>query len=583
MRDPTDHRIGSRQVPATVLGLLAAAAAAVLAVRSAPVRDGIDTAPLVLAAIAGVCADALGRTPRRVRGLATGIAAAFDPVALAALPLLWFTGRRRAALLGTGAAAATVPPLTAVDGLPGSSWRPLLTDRYLAGDTPDASVHGMLLRIAGEYAHGITGADTPALTAAALLFGAAASVLALRRAVRFHSDGQPLLAIAVAACAGIAALPVSWSYELLWLPLALGGRLGTRPEERPVWPVLILTALAVPADAIDPRIDANLSIVLGNVPTLVAVAAACALPFRSPADPHWGLRRAEPPPTGRRALLPSLARPVTRPNLLLELLLIRAGYWIYQNIRGDLRTSIPHQRDQAIDNADLVIDVEQFFRFNIEPAVNRLALKSTRLFELMLDYYRELHYTVPVAVLVWLYIWHPTRYRTARTVLAFTTGLALVGFWLFPLCPPRLYPGSGMVASLPDGPRSYIFATQLINSYAAMPSLHIGWALWCAVAVVCVARSRWLKALAVLYPCATAFVVVGTANHWILDGVGAAAAVTAAVFLQQALTGRRLRDDVPAFQARLGTAPVPAPRTPAARPGEPGTRPAESAAAGKAD
>ncbi|NUP32797.1 MAG: phosphatase PAP2 family protein, partial [Streptomycetaceae bacterium] len=212
-----------------------------------------------------------------------------------------------------------------------------------------------------------------------------------------------------------------------------------------------------------------------------------------------------------------------------------------------------------------------------------LALKSTRLFELMLDYYRELHYTVPVAVLVWLYIWHPTRYRTARTVLAFTTGLALVGFWLFPLCPPRLYPGSGMVASLPDGPRSYIFATQLINSYAAMPSLHIGWALWCAVAVVCVARSRWLKALAVLYPCATAFVVVGTANHWILDGVGAAAAVTAAVFLQQALTGRRLRDDVPAFQARLGTAPVPAPRTPAARPGEPGTRPAESAAAGKAD
>jgi hypothetical protein len=295
---------------------------------------------------------------------------------------------------------------------------------------------------------------------------------------------------------------------------------------------------------------------------------------------------------------------VTRPNLLLELLLIRAGYWAYQNIRGDLRDSIPHQREQAIENADTVIRVERFLHIDIEHAVNRFALRSTRLFELMLNYYRELHYTVPVAVLAWLYVRHPTRYRSARTVLALTTGLALAGFWLFPLCPPRLYPDSGMVASIPGGPRSYIFATHLINSYAAMPSLHVAWALWCAAVAVCVSRSRAVRAAAVLYPCATGFVVVGTANHWILDGAGAAAALALAVLLQRALTGRRLRDDVPAFHARLGTAPTPAGRSAATgrvraprisdtrppAPGDPGRPDAEdpdhakrAAPAGKAD
>ncbi len=564
----TDRRIGSAQVnirahaPA-ILG------AGVLVVLSPPGRSAIDIAPWVFAAVALVLLDAGARVPERLRGAATGVAAVLDPVALAVVPLLWLTGRRRPAVTSAGVAAAGLAATLPVDGLEGSSWRPLLTDRYLPGDSPDASLRGMLLRIAADHTHGVIGADTETMTLAWVLLGTAVAVVGLRRAALLYADRQPLLAVAVAVCAGLVVLPVAWTYELLWLLLALAGRVGGRPEDRPVWPALIVVAAAVERDVIDPRLGTSLSTVFGNVPTLVVLAAACAVPFRAREDPYWQVRRAAAPalPAGRWALLPGKARPVTRPNLLLELMLIRAGYWAYQNIRGDLRVSIPRQREQAIENARHIIRIEEFLRIDIEASVNRFSLRSTRLFELMLDYYRELHYVVPVVVLAWLYVRHPTRYRAARTVLALTTGLALIGYWLYPLCPPRLFPGSGMVSSLPGGPRSYVFAVHLINPYAAMPSLHIGWALWCAVAVVCVARSRWIKAVAVAYPCATSFVVVGTANHWILDGVGAALALGGAVLVQRALTGRRLRDAVPAFLARLGTAP--ASRRPAAEGGAP--------------
>ncbi|MDI2131969.1 phosphatase PAP2 family protein [Yinghuangia seranimata] len=563
MTDLTPRRIGAVQVGGPATAAFAAVAAAAAVLLSPPGRAALDAAPLVLAAVLlGTAALALPDRPRRVpetvRGAAVGVAAVFDPVALALVPLLWLTGRRRGTVAAGAVAAVLLGPTLAAGGLPSSSWRPLLTDSYIPGDDPDASLRGMLLRVAGPYAHGIMGADTPAMSVGAALLGLAVLVLALPRAARWYADGQPVLAVAVAACAGAVVLPVSWTYELLWLPLALAGRLGRRPEERWVWPALVVVAAAVPRDAIDPRIDTLLSTAAGNVPTLVLLAAACALPFRNRTDPHWDVHRAPPPalPQGRRALLPAAARPLTRPNLLLELLLIRAGYWVYQNIRGDLRESIPHQREQATDNARTIVRIEEFLHIDVEAAVNRLALRSHGLFRLMQDYYREMHYTVPVLVLAWLYMRHPTRYRTARTVLALTTGLALVGFWLFPLCPPRLYPGSGLISSLPGSPPNYIFATNLINKYAAMPSLHIGWALWCAVTVACVVRQRWVKAAVFAYPTATLFVVVGTANHWVLDGVGAAVALGVAVLGQRALTGRRLRDHVPAFLARLGTAPA---------------------------
>jgi hypothetical protein len=58
------------------------------------------------------------------------------------------------------------------------------------------------------------------------------------------------------------------------------------------------------------------------------------------------------------------------------------------------------------------------------------------------------------------------------------------------------------------------------NQYAAMPSMHIGWSVWCGLTIFMLAKSRWAKTLAVLYPLLTLTVIVATANHFWLDAVG---------------------------------------------------------------
>jgi hypothetical protein len=76
------------------------------------------------------------------------------------------------------------------------------------------------------------------------------------------------------------------------------------------------------------------------------------------------------------------------------------------------------------------------------------------------------------------------------------------------------------------------------NQFAAMPSLHIGWSLWCAIVVARLARRRWVRVAAVIYPAATLFVIVGTANHFVLDAVGGVAAVGLGFAVERALSGR---------------------------------------------
>jgi hypothetical protein len=71
-----------------------------------------------------------------------------------------------------------------------------------------------------------------------------------------------------------------------------------------------------------------------------------------------------------------------------------------------------------------------------------------------------------------------------------------------------------------------------------MPSLHIGWALWCAVVIVALAERRWVRALGALYPLATLFVIVATANHFLLDAVGGAVALACGFAVQRLLSGR---------------------------------------------
>ncbi|MGW7579504.1 phosphatase PAP2 family protein [Streptomyces sp. NPDC054765] len=233
-----------------------------------------------------------------------------------------------------------------------------------------------------------------------------------------------------------------------------------------------------------------------------------------------------PPPKGQRADPPSAERRLARlraprtPRLWFEILLIAVSYGTYSMIRN----AVPEQKAEALRNADWIWQAEHSLGIAFEHTVNHAVNSVTWLIVSMNYYYATLHFIVTAGVLVWLYRWHPGRYAAARTALFATTGIALIGYYLYPLAPPRLMPDGGFIDTLIDhrtwGSLASGNLASMSNQYAAMPSMHIGWSLWCGITIALLAKPLWAKALGLLYPAVTLLVIVSTANHFWLDAMG---------------------------------------------------------------
>lgn len=146
-------------------------------------------------------------------------------------------------------------------------------------------------------------------------------------------------------------------------------------------------------------------------------------------------------------------------------------------------------------------------------------------------YYVSAHFPVTVAFLVWLYVRGPREhYRWARNLMVAVTTAALLIHIAFPLAPPRMFPQWGFVDTMQlYGPNAYGGPSAAVsNQLAAMPSLHVGWALLIAF-VVRLSGPRWLAVLASLHAATTVVVVVVTGNHWWVDAGMAALLVASAV------------------------------------------------------
>ena len=209
-----------------------------------------------------------------------------------------------------------------------------------------------------------------------------------------------------------------------------------------------------------------------------------------------------------------------RPRLWFEILLIAVSYWTYSLIRN----AVPEQRTKALENADWIWKVEHHLGIAVEESVNHGVNSVTWLIVGMNYYYATLHFVVTLGVLVWLYRSHPGRYAATRMVLFATTGVALVGYYLYPLAPPRLMNGSDFIDTVVVhqtwGSMASGDLKNMSNQYAAMPSMHIGWSLWCGLTIFALASVPWVRVLGLLYPTATLVVIVATANHFWLDAVG---------------------------------------------------------------
>jgi hypothetical protein len=199
-----------------------------------------------------------------------------------------------------------------------------------------------------------------------------------------------------------------------------------------------------------------------------------------------------------------------------EALLVAAVFLLYRMVRALVRG----EEIGAVHHAVLVRRWETMLHLPSEAAVQQLVSSETVLHALNV-YYCSVHFPLTIAFLLWGFWMRPrSEYTWARNLLVLVTGAALVGHVAFPLAPPRLFPQWGFTDTMATiGPSAYDGASGgMANQIAAMPSLHVGWALVIAY-VVWRTGPRWLAALATLHVVLTVAVVVVTANHWWLDGV----------------------------------------------------------------
>ncbi|MFJ8742674.1 bifunctional glycosyltransferase 87/phosphatase PAP2 family protein [Embleya sp. NPDC127516] len=534
--------------------LLAAPLIISLLVLSLPVRGNLSLGQMSLLPVLLALPAMLRPAPGKPASIAVGVAAALHPAMLLFAVYLWMTGKQRTAANAT----ATFLGCTALAWLtmPRDSftyWVHHVAGAGLGGDADalsNQSLHGLMLRI------GLSG---PLEIMLVVLLSAAVLWFGMPRAVAYAKDGQALLGVALAGCVMVAVAPVSWQHQQLWILLAAAGRLGARQTDRMVWPVAVFMIMTFDSKTLIWGKLSAVRVVADNGPLLLAIASACAVPFITKASAKW-TPQAMPQGAaaqGRFSWIPALPfgwRPLSRPNLLLELLMIRVGYQVYSFIRA----SVPDQRRVAEAHGQQIIDLEKFLHVDVERSLNHFVARIGWLENGMNFFYETFHFIVPLTILAILYIRKPAAYRSARTVLSVATVTGLVGFWLYPLAPPRLMPGYDYIDTVHgvqdlNNP-NFGALTKISNQYAAMPSLHVGWSLWCGLMILAIAPKGW-RWLGLTYPLATTLVVMGTANHWIMDAVGGAAVVGLGFAVQYLLTGRS------AFSVEPPAVPAPVPAT----------------------
>ena len=238
------------------------------------------------------------------------------------------------------------------------------------------------------------------------------------------------------------------------------------------------------------------------------------------------------PPAARRgqAAATTRRRVLTAPPVWRELLLVVLFYTGYTLTRIVL---VQDGTGPAFGHADEILSVERHLGLDVELHLNQTLLAVPWLARTANIFYATMHFIVTLGVVVWLYRCRPRHYRWLRSAIMIATGVALIGFWLYPLAPPRFLHSEGFVDPVTALHSLGLYASDasgsLTNQYAAMPSMHAGWALWCGIILVRLASQPWAKILGVLYPATTVFVILSTANHYVLDAVAGMALISGAL------------------------------------------------------
>jgi hypothetical protein len=209
-----------------------------------------------------------------------------------------------------------------------------------------------------------------------------------------------------------------------------------------------------------------------------------------------------------------------------ELALFAAAYLTYFGVRALTQGAIP----RAVHNAIDVMQLERILGIDVEASVQTVVSGSHTLVDAANGLYIWGHWPLLIVGGVLLFHLAPEHYYRLRNVCLLSGAFGLIVFALFPVAPPRLAP-SGLTdtITLHAGAYRTVLPAALVNEYAAMPSFHAGWNLILGVELFRSTRNLALRAFAVAMPAAMAFTVVATANHYVLDVIAGALAVSLAL------------------------------------------------------
>jgi hypothetical protein len=207
-------------------------------------------------------------------------------------------------------------------------------------------------------------------------------------------------------------------------------------------------------------------------------------------------------------------------DALRQVSLFAAAYLAYRLVRG----LVEGRATAAFQHARELISAERTLHLFVEPSVQAWASGSHLLMELSSWLYVNAQITVTLGALVYLYLRHNRSFYFVRNMFMIAMAIALVGYVIFPTAPPRFMPEWGFIDSVSDvtGVRvshSSASMSSLFNPYAAVPSMHVAFALMVGWPLARLVRRRALRVVWFLYPFLMAFVIVVTANHFIVDAL----------------------------------------------------------------
>jgi hypothetical protein len=229
-----------------------------------------------------------------------------------------------------------------------------------------------------------------------------------------------------------------------------------------------------------------------------------------------------------------------RHSLRAEVLVVLGLYGVYEATRGLVVGHAP----QAVGHARELVEIERSLGLFFEERVQELVHAVPGLIDVLSFSYVTLHLFVTVGVLIWIHQRRPRAFPLVRTALVVSSGLALIGYFTFPTAPPRLI-DVGIADTVSNGTvdMNSGLVSALYNPYAAVPSMHFGYALVVGAAVAWQSCHRMLRLAGWAYPAFVLLVTIATGNHFWLDAAAGAAVVALGLVAARMITARQTTHD----------------------------------------